>query len=245
MNRRHKTVLALSLAIAGFELLDGAKISAALGINLVGASLAWLIGSQFVLASAMCVWKHRIWSAIIAILGVGAVYGWIRYDAYRAEKRKAAEEAEMAAYRAKMKPFWDCESRNSQFSNADTECEKDPSVTLQLLGQHGDGSVPMSFPDGSRAWVPKAKVSDAMHDGGKLLHLPQNAPSSSHSPSHHVKTLRDTELTTTEWGTLTCGRIRSGEAAVLLIDDGLQVKIKTADGQIGWASGSDFEVIGK
>jgi len=31
--------------------------------------------------------------------------------------------------------LWDCESRNSQFSNADPECEKNPSVTLQPIAQ--------------------------------------------------------------------------------------------------------------
>src|SRR5580704_10967192 len=90
MNNRHKTVLGLSLAIAGLALLNGAKLPEGLGIILVGGSLAWLIGSQFVLAGAMFVWRHRIWSATIAVLWVGAVYGWIRYDAYQTGKRNAA-----------------------------------------------------------------------------------------------------------------------------------------------------------
>ncbi len=93
LNRRHKTVLALSLAIGGLALLSGVKVSEALGIILVGASLAWFIGSQLVLAGTMFVWRHRIWSAIIAIVGIGAVYGWIRYDAYRTEQREAAAKA--------------------------------------------------------------------------------------------------------------------------------------------------------
>jgi hypothetical protein len=93
MNRRHKTVLALSLAIAGLALLNGAKVSEALGTVLVGASLSWLIGSHLVLAGATFLWKHRVWSAIVAILGIGVVYGWIRYDAHRTEKSEAAAKA--------------------------------------------------------------------------------------------------------------------------------------------------------
>lgn len=93
MNRRHKATLALSLAIAGLALLNGAKISEALGIILVGASLAWLIGSQLVLTGTRFVWRHRVWSAIVALLGVGAVYGWVRYDAHRTEKSEAAARA--------------------------------------------------------------------------------------------------------------------------------------------------------
>ena len=90
MNTRHKTILSLSLAVAGFGLLNGATISEALGIILLGASLAWLIGSHFVLAGAMFVWSHRILFAIIAVFGVGAIYGWFRYDAYRTAKQDAA-----------------------------------------------------------------------------------------------------------------------------------------------------------
>jgi hypothetical protein len=86
MNRRHKTVLAVSLAVAGLALLNGATISQVLGIILVGGSLAWLIGSQFVLTGAMFVWRHRIWAAIIAAAGVGALYGWIRYEDRQTER---------------------------------------------------------------------------------------------------------------------------------------------------------------
>lgn len=93
MNRRHKTVLALSLAVAGLALLNGATILQALGTILVGGSLAWLIGSQFVLTGAMFVWRHRIWAAIIATVVAAVSYGWIRYDAYQTKKREATEAA--------------------------------------------------------------------------------------------------------------------------------------------------------
>jgi hypothetical protein len=80
MNTRHKTILALSLAVAGFALLHGAKISEALGIILLGASLAWLIGSHFVLGDAMFVWSHRIRFADYCPIRGG---GHIRLDQIR------------------------------------------------------------------------------------------------------------------------------------------------------------------
>ena len=209
MNRRHKTVFAISLAVAGLSLLNGAKLTEGLGIILVGGSIAWLVGSGFVLASAKFVWRHRVWSSIIIMLAIGAVYGWIRYDAYETEKREAA-------YQAKMKPVWDCERRNSQFSNADAECEKDPTVTLH----------PITQPAITPSYTPSP-------------HSPVR------SSSRHVKTLINTDLTSAEYGTLTCGHIRTGETAVLLIEDGPYVRIRTADGQVGWASGSNFEVVGQ
>jgi hypothetical protein len=86
MNRRHKTVLALSLAAAGLALWDDARISQALGIILLGGSLAWLIGSQVVLTCATFVWRHRVRAAIIAAAGVGALYGWIRYEDRQTER---------------------------------------------------------------------------------------------------------------------------------------------------------------
>jgi hypothetical protein len=79
MNRRH-------VAVAGLALLNDATISQVLGIILVGGSLAWLIGSQFVLAGAMFVWRHRVRAAIIAAAGVGALYGWIRYEDRQTER---------------------------------------------------------------------------------------------------------------------------------------------------------------
>jgi hypothetical protein len=209
MNRRHKTVLALSLAVAGLALLSGAKVSEALGIILVGASSAWLIGSQFVLAGARLVWRHRIWSSLIAALMVAGVYGWIRFEADQTAKQEAA-------YQAKMKPVLDCESRNAQFSNADTECEKDPSVALQ--------PIPQPTPQPSYNYAP---------------------PVTSRLSTRHVKALNDTELTTTEIGSLTCGHIQAGKIAVLLVDDSIWVKIRTADGQVGWALSKDFEVVGR
>jgi len=132
MNRRHKIVLALSLAVAGLALWNDARISQALGIILVGGSLAWLSGSQFVLTCATFVWRHRIRSAIIAAAGVGALYGWIRYEDRKTEKYQA---------------ILDCEIRNSLVPNANVECEKDPSFTFQPSASLGAVDKPAFIPD--------------------------------------------------------------------------------------------------
>ena len=198
MNKRHKTILALSLAVAGVALLNGANISEAVGIILLGASLAWLIGSHFVLASAIFVWSRRIRFAIIVVFGVGAIYGWIRYDIYRAAKRGAVARS--------------------------VDIDPQPPPTPP-----GFYDTPPSIPP------PPAGATD----------MPPAMAAHTPTPKR-VKALNDARLTTTEYGSLTCGHIRAGETAVLLIDDGgLNVKIKTADGQIGWASSSNFEVAGK
>ena len=71
--------------------------------------------------------KIAVWILIFAAIGCGCFYGWFKYDEYQTEKR---QEGENAAYEAKMKPIRDCAARNAQFSNAEEECEKDPSIIL-------------------------------------------------------------------------------------------------------------------
>ena len=252
MNKRHKAVLALSLAVAGLALLNGGKLSEALGIILVGTSLTYLIGSQFMLARAMFVWKHRIRFATIATLGIGGVYGWARYGAYKTEKQAAAFQA--------------CMSRNSQFFNADAACERDPSVTLQpqdeystplpqgaAVGAPQTGDNMMTDLQGNRVPIPQGasvgapqtdEYSTPLPNGASIQQGKTGSPhSSSGSSSRRVRTLSETELTTTEYGSLTCGHIRTGETALLLVDAGDNVKIRTAEGQIGWAGSSHFEVL--
>ncbi len=70
--------------------------------------------------------KVTIGLVVVGLLGIGGVYGWEKYDEYQTEKQQAA-------YRTKMKPVWDCTARNSKFSNAEEECEKDPAVVLHAI----------------------------------------------------------------------------------------------------------------
>jgi hypothetical protein len=79
--------------------------------------------------------KHHLWRKVAKIglycvlaLGLAAagLFIWLRH-------KEKQQEAESAAYAARMKPIWDCEARNANFSNADEECEKDPNVVLQPI----------------------------------------------------------------------------------------------------------------
>src|SRR6266478_3413131 len=70
--------------------------------------------------------KFIIWLVIISVVGLGGFFGWAKYEDYKTSK---ANEA----YRSKMQPFWDCTSRNAQFSNAEQECKKNPSAVLQPI----------------------------------------------------------------------------------------------------------------
>jgi hypothetical protein len=70
--------------------------------------------------------KVVIWLVGIGVVVVGGVFGWAKYEDYKASK---ANEA----YQAKMQPFWDCTSRNAQFTNAEEECKKNPAVVLRPI----------------------------------------------------------------------------------------------------------------
>ena len=45
LNRRHKTVLFITLVATGSALLAGASLGEGLGIFILGATFAWVIGS--------------------------------------------------------------------------------------------------------------------------------------------------------------------------------------------------------
>lgn len=101
--------------------------------------------------------KHNLWRKAVkvtlwlvvcgVVIGIG-LFGWQWYT-------KQQAEAENAAYAARMKPTWDCETRNAQFSNATAECEKDPSVILHAITQD---PTPKALPFGNAEVVPDAAL---------------------------------------------------------------------------------------
>lgn len=181
--------------------------------------------------------KISIWFVVISLLSLGGIYAWRHHV-----------DAENDAYKAKMKPIWDCEARNAQFStNAEAECTRNPEIVLapneamtnaQPLDPNFDY---FKLSDGSYAKFAKGTSREAMRQ--KLVAHGLLKPETQR-PTRLVKALLDTSLKTTELGELTCGHIKAGETATLLLDGGYGwVKVKTADGQMGWADASQFEVV--
>lgn len=152
--------------------------------------------------------KITVWILIFAAIGAGCLYSWFKYDEHQTEKR---QEAENAAYEAKMKPIRDCTARNARFSNAEEECEKDPSAVLYLE-------------DSVQPVAPEKQKSETR-------------------TTRFVKASEDRDLTTSEFGELVCGHMKAGEVATLLNTGSYGVKVRTADGQVGWASARYFEVV--
>jgi hypothetical protein len=60
---------------------------------------------------------------------------------------------------------------------------------------------------------------------------------------HHVKAKSDTDVTTEEWGQLSCGHVSKDDVVVLLEGHSLTVKVRTPQGKVGWAYASNFDVI--
>jgi hypothetical protein len=110
----------------------------------------------------------------------------------------------------------DCEARNSQFSNANEECEKNPAVVLHA-------------------------ITPPVEHGPWELYAAQPKPKP--PPAPHLLVLSDAELNTQEYGSLVCGHVRKGDVVVLLQDGGLFVKVKTKNGQVGWSMASDFQTL--
>lgn len=68
-------------------------------------------------------------------------------------------------------------------------------------------------------------------------------PKIAKNSGRHLRVLVDTEIVNSEWGNLKVGSVKKDDVVTLLEEGPVNVKIKTADGQIGWASGSLFEAI--
>ena len=108
-----------SLAITGLALLNGATIAQSLGIILLGGGLAWLIGSQFVLAGAMF---HLEASNLGGNYRCGWWWSFIRLH-----------QIQHSAKNFKRQAIYECEERNNFIANSPAECEKDPSVTTERI----------------------------------------------------------------------------------------------------------------
>jgi hypothetical protein len=119
-----------------------------LGIALLLIFILYLIDKHSRWRQAV---KITIGLIVVGLVGLGGIYAWQKYDDYQTEKQNLA-------YRAKMQPVWDCESRNAQFSNAAEECEKDPSVVLHATKDIFE----VVAPDQSSGPAPNSKIHSVL-----------------------------------------------------------------------------------
>ncbi len=142
MNRRHKVILAASLAGAGLALLNDGTIRDALGIVLLGTGIAWLIGSQFVLSAftfavasirkgLRFIWRHRTLSGTAIVVAVGTLYGWNRVQYRRPIRLQAVH---------------DCEMSNNFEVGTNAKCSADPATILHADSGAGDPVAPSVNP---------------------------------------------------------------------------------------------------
>jgi hypothetical protein len=75
LNRRHKTILFITMVMTGSSLLAGARLNEALGMLMLGAAFAWLVGSET--ASRTYSYLRRIpsktgpWLRVLLLMGFG------------------------------------------------------------------------------------------------------------------------------------------------------------------------------
>jgi hypothetical protein len=64
-------------------------------------------------------------------------------------------------------------------------------------------------------------------------------------PPHlrHARATTDTEITTTQYGSLKCGTAKQGDVVTVLEEGVTEVKVRTMDGIVGWAHANAFEVV--
>ena len=172
--------------------------------------------------------KHNRWRQAIkltvtliafSILAIGGFFGWTKYDGYQTAKREEAEAAANAAAReARVKA---CLAKSTPAGNeialaAEKEaCERDPDAPLLI-----DWSKEIPLTPG------------ATQSRGPVK-----------SRLRRVQATFDTDIMTTEYGSLVCGHVAKDETVTLLAEDNVFVKVKTASGKVGWAGSGAFKVV--
>jgi hypothetical protein len=210
--------------------------------------------------------KHSLWRGffkiilglvVLGVVGALCLYGWIKYDAYRTEKRQAAEAA---AYQAKLKA---CIALNTGKqgnvsdhladaidqvaaeetckANPDAKpaCWSKPNASGFQIDQNSEQTLEGKLipPNPNQTCYPNVTKSYPPPPPGFIPDKPKKLVLT------HLKVKSDTDLTTTEYGYLTCGHVARGEIVTLLEDSNIGVKVKTAGGQVGWAAAYAFEVV--
>lgn len=70
LNKRHKAILFITLVMTGSTLLAGVRLNEALGILILGISLAWLLGSEaaFLSYQRIRTLPGKIWPLLLEVL---------------------------------------------------------------------------------------------------------------------------------------------------------------------------------
>ncbi len=94
LNRRHKTVLALALLIAGVALVGGQNFQVFIGLLVIGAAFAFLIGSN-----------SRAVHTLFLVVGVGASIIPVAIDWANARRENKAYVERLDAFRGRLPAF--------------------------------------------------------------------------------------------------------------------------------------------
>jgi hypothetical protein len=205
-----------------------------LGIALILIFVVYLIDKHNRWRQAI---KITVALIILAILGIGGLFGWQEYEARQVAKQEAQQEAEQAKLVAQKqaelaKTCKDWEDKHPIGSSLDKENFKEDgkkTPTEFVLGppQACAGPLETDYNNNVAAWV-------------ALNHAPKPTP----DHVQRVRALYGIDLTTKELGELKCGAVKAGEVVILLVDGRFSgIKVKTTNGQVGWAPESMFELV--
>jgi hypothetical protein len=188
--------------------------------------MAYLAAALILIYVLHLIDKHNRWKIAVKITAyvvataailIGGFIGWSAYEAHKEDQRRAqAKAVEDAEHKKAVEAC--VERLNKAEGRADifTEaiCDQDPNSTPQAQAI-----------DLSAGFVPQANAQKRVVKATQL------------------RATNSTDLTTTEWGHLGCGHVDTGEVVTLLVAHDIFIRIKTSQGQAGWAMASSFEVV--
>lgn len=198
-----------------------------LSFALILIFILWLIDKHSLWRSAL---KIALWLVALGMLGLAGLYSWSSYSDYKNRKQqeaqdKAAANLVLQQNEARVSDVQVCVNRMKAASSKWT----DDGRSFAYAMCNGNPDTPAR--DVSK--IPPMTI--VLHDGSLM-----KTTLAEKSKSKHLRAKTDADLTTQEYGSLACGHVAAGETVTLLEEDNGFVKVKTANGQVGWTGEYQF-----
>jgi hypothetical protein len=213
-------------------------------------------------------WITRVllWAGLFVAVGygifIGCAFGISRYLAWQSARKQVIEEKEAAIKQRKTCAEWE---NAHPVGTAPSTSDLQQSLFAVPVGctgsletsyinaiatikrQQADKECETKWGKGSAALTGDNGDSEGCYNeekhGNTVTLVPSAALATRRAAApKHVVAKYDVDLTTSEFSNLVCCHVKQGELLTLLSESVPSIEVRTADGKVGWAFGSGFEV---
>jgi hypothetical protein len=167
----------------------------------------------------------------------------VKYEAWQEARKEAQREAETAKQEAEKKAVLEKACKDWEDKHPiGSPLDKVRATVWDGHGtKHPDEEVVLDPPEGCEGPLEIA-YNEKLPKPAELAPWEKH-PSKAAARLRRVRATYDTDITTTEYGTLVCGHVAKDETVTLLAEDNVFVKVKTVTGKVGWAGSGAFQVV--